>query len=251
VTALLDWVEAEPDITMAELAAKLEAEQDVVAHPASLSRVLLKAGLSFKKTLLASEAEREHVRQARDEWRAHRQPRMRDEIHRLVFLDETGTTTKMTRLRGRARRGARLKADAPFGHWATQTFIAGLRCDGLTAPWVIDQPMNRQIFDTYVETQLAPTLQMGDVVILDNLPSHKSAKAEAALKQRGAWFLFLPPYSPDLNPIEMAFAKLKAHLRRIGARTIDTLWRAIGDICALYSEQECSNYFKDAGYAPV
>jgi transposase len=189
------------------------------------------------------------VRQARDEWKVHRQPRMREGIHRLVFLDETGTTTKMTRLRGRAHRGARLKADAPFGHWATQTFIAGLRCDGLTAPWVIDQPMNRKIFDTYVETQLAPTLQPGDVVILDNLPSHKSAKAEAVLKQRGAWFLFLPPYSPDLNPIEMAFAKLKAHLRRIGARTIDALWRAIGDICALYSEQECWNYLKDAGYA--
>ena len=190
------------------------------------------------------------MRQARDEWKAYRQPRMREEVHRLVFLDETGTTTKMTRLRGRARRGVRLKADAPFGHWATQTFIAGLRCDGLTAPWVIDQPMNREIFDTYIETQLAPTLQQGDVVILDNLSSHKSAKAEAVLKQRGACFLFLPPYSPDLNPIEMAFAKLKAHLRRIGARTIDALWRAIGDICALYSEQECWNYLKDAGYAP-
>ena len=175
---------------------------------------------------------------------------MREAAHRLIFLDETGTTTKLTRLRGRARRGTRLKANAPFGHWATQTFIAGLRCDGLTAPWVVDQPMNRQIFDTYIETQLAPTLQQGDVVILDNLPSHKSAKAEAVLKQRGAWFLFLPPDSPDLNPIEMAFAKLKAHLRRIGARTIDALWRAIGDICSLYSEQECWNYLKDAGYAP-
>ena len=174
---------------------------------------------------------------------------MREAAHRLVFLDETGTTTKMTRLRGRTRRGARLKADAPFGHWATQTFIAGLRCDGLTAPWVIDHPMNRETFDTYVETQLAPTLQQGDVVILDNLSSHKSAKADAILRQRGAWFLFLPPYSPDLNPIEMAFAKLKAHLRRIGARTIDALWAALGDICALYSEQECWNYLKDAGYA--
>ena len=150
------------------------------------------------------------MRQAREEWKAHRQPRMGQQVHRLIFLDETGTTTKMTRLRGRARRGARLKATAPFGHWTTQTFIAGLRCDGLIAPWVIDHPMNRQIFDTYVETQLAPTLQPGDVVILDNLPSHKSAKAEAILKQRGAWFLFLPPYSPDLNPIEMTFAKLKA-----------------------------------------
>jgi transposase len=138
-----------------------------------------------------------------------------------------------------------------------QTFIAGLRCDGLTAPWVIDHPMNRETFDTWVETQLAPTLRKGDVVILDNLASHKSAKAEAILRQCGAWFLFLPPYSPDLNPIEMAFAKpalseaegLKAHLRRIGARTIDALWKAIGDICALYSEQECWNFFQHAGCA--
>ena len=173
---------------------------------------------------------------------------MRQEPHRLVFIDETGTTTKMTRLRGRARRGQRLRMTAPFGHWGTQTFIAALRCDGLTAPWVIDRPMNRQIFETYVETQLAPTLQPGDVVILDNLASHKSGKAEAILKERGAWFLFLPPYSPDLNPIEMAFAKLKAHLRRIKARTIDALWKAVGSICDLYSPEECSNYLKTAGY---
>ena len=109
--------------------------------------------------------------------------------------------------------------------------------------------MNREIFDTYIETQLAPTLRPGDVVILDNLASHKSAKAEAILRQRGAWFLFLPPYSPDLNPIEMAFAKLKAHLRRIGARTIDSLCTAIGDICTLYSEHECWSFLKQAGYA--
>ena len=108
--------------------------------------------------------------------------------------------------------------------------------------------MNREIFETYVETQLAPTLQPGDVVILDNLASHKSEKAKAILKERGAWFLFLPPYSPDLNPIEMAFAKLKAHLRRIGARTIDALWKAVGSICNLYSPDECSNYLKAAGY---
>lgn len=190
------------------------------------------------------------MRQARKDWKNHRQPRMREEVHRLIFLDETGTTTKMTRLRGRSRVGTRLKAKAPFGHWCTQTFIAGLRCDGLTAPWVVDKPMNRAIFDTYVETQLAPTLQPGDIVILDNLASHKSERAAAILKQRGAWFLFLPSYSPDLNPIEEAFAKLKAHLRRISARTIEALWKAIGDICALYSQEECWNYFKEAGYAP-
>lgn len=195
------------------------------------------------------ETERDDVREARHEWKTHRQPRLREEAHRLVFLDETGTTTKMTRQRGRARIGARLRAKAPFGHWGTQTFIAALRCEGLTAPWVVDKPMNRAIFEVYVETQLAPTLKPGDVVILDNLASHKSDKAQALLKERGAWFLFLPPYSPDLNPIEMAFAKLKAHLRRIGARTIEALWRAVGDICALYSSEECRNYLRAAGYA--
>lgn len=173
---------------------------------------------------------------------------MRREPHRLVFIDETGTTTKMTRLRGRARRGQRLRASAPFGHWGTQTFIAALRHDGLTAPWIIDRPMNREIFEIYVRTQLAPTLRPGDVVILDNLSSHKSDRAKAILKERGAWFLFLPPYSPDLNPIEMAFAKLKAHLRRFGARTIDALCKAVGSICDLYSPEECWNYLKAAGY---
>jgi transposase len=203
----------------------------------------------LKKALQACETERADVKEARHDWTTSRQPHMREDVHRLIFLDETGTTTKMTRLRGRARVGARLKAKAPFGHWGTQTFIAGLRCDGLTAPWVIDKPMNRAIFELYIETQLAPTLTPGDIVILDNLSSHKSEKAQAILKERGAWFLFLPPYSPDLNPIEMAFAKLKSHLRRIGARTIDALWKAVGDICDLYSPGECRNYLKAAGYA--
>lgn len=198
---------------------------------------------------MASECGRDDVRQDRRVWRGSRQPRMRREPHRLVFVDETATTTKLTRLRGRARRHQRLKARAPCGHWKTQTFIAALRCDGLTAPWIIDRPMNREMFDLYVATQLAPTLQAGDVVILDNLAAHKSEKAKTILSERGAWFLFLPPYSPDLNPIEMAFAKLKAHLRRIGARTIDALWRAIGDICGLYSPDECRNYLVASGYA--
>jgi transposase len=189
------------------------------------------------------------VRRDRLEWRYFRQPHMREQPHRLVFVDETATTTKMTRVRGRARRGERLQAKAPFGHWNTQTFIAALRHDGLTAPWIIDRPMNRVTFEIWVETQLAPTLQSGDVVILDNLSSHKSQKANDILRQRGAWFLFLPPYSPDLNPIEMAFAKLKAHLRRIGARTIEALWQAVGSICNLYSPDECRNYFKATGYA--
>ena len=166
-----------------------------------------------------------------------------------MFIDETSVNTKMTRLRGRARKGQRLRASAPFGKWGTQTFIAGLRHDGLTAPWVIPGAMDRQAFNTYIETQLAPTLQPGDVVILDNLSVHKSARAEAAVRERGAGLLFLPQYSPDLNPIEMAFAKLKAHLRRIAARTFDVLIEAIGDICQLYHPSECRNYFTKAGYA--
>ena len=116
------------------------------------------------------------------------------------------------------------------------------------APWVIDAPMDRTIFETYVRTQLVPTLQEGDIVILDNLPAHKSPAAEQAIRERGAWLMFLPPYSPDLNPIEMAFAKLKAHLRAMGKCTIDELWKAIGQICDLFKPQECANYFEAAGY---
>ena len=127
--------------------------------------------------------------------------------------------------------------------------VAGLRYSGLTAPWVIDGPMTRSAFDIYIETQLAPTLRQGDVVILDNLAVHKSEKAARCLQQRGAWLLFLPAYSPDLNPIEQAFAKIKAHLRKAEARTLDALWRTLGDICNLFEPQECWNYLKAAGYA--
>jgi transposase len=175
---------------------------------------------------------------------------MRERPACLIFLDETSVTTKLTRTRGRARRGRRLKMHAPFGKWQTQTFIAGLRSDRLCAPWIVEGAMDREAFDAYIATQLAPTLQRGDVVILDNLSVHKSAKAEAAIRARGAWMLFLPQYSPDLNPIEMAFSKLKAHLRRIGARTFDDLVKAIGDVCKLFDPTECWNYLKAAGYAP-
>src|SRR4051794_33840389 len=231
---LIGRVEAQPDITRPELAAALEAERGVlaaaleaergvIASPASLSRVLCKAGFTYKKQLMASERERADVRERRREWIEKRQPRMRLQPARLVFIDETAVNTKMTRLRGRSRRGQRLCASAPFGRWGTQTFIAALRCDGLTAPWVVDGAMDRAAFNAYVETQLAPTLRPGDVVIADNLSVHKSARAAKALKARGAWFLFLPQYSPDLNPIEMAFAKIKALLRKAATRTFEAL----------------------------
>lgn len=199
---------------------------------------------------MASECARADVAERRRVWIEKRQPFMRHRPGRLVFVDETSLNTKMTRLRGRARRGRRLKASAPYGKWGTQTLIAGLRHEGLSAPWVISGAMNRTAFNVYVETQLAPTLKPGDVVILDNLSVHKSAKAEAAIRARGAWMLFLPQYSPDLNPIEMAFSKLKAHLRKAAARTFDALFKALSDICDLFQPNECRNYFKAAGYEP-
>ena len=168
---------------------------------------------------------------------------------RLVFIDETSVKTTMTRLRGRAPMGQRLVGAAPFGKWRTQTFIAGLAQDGLIAPWVIEGAMNGAAFATYVETQLAPVLSPGTAVILDNLSTHRNEQAAAALRRRGCWFLFLPPYSPDLNPIEQAYSKLKAHLRRIGARTFDTLINAIGEVCDLFTPEECWNFFRHAGYA--
>jgi transposase len=141
-----------------------------------------------------------------------------------------------------------LEADAPFGHWRTQTFLAGLRVDELAAPWVLDEPMNSAAFETYIKTKLAPCLQPGEVEIADNLSSHKSVVAQALLKAQGNWLLFLPPYSPDLNPVEMAFSKLKAHLRRMKARTFDTLFTSVAEICELFSRRECLNYSRAAGY---
>ncbi len=128
------------------------------------------------------------------------------------------------------------------------TFIGGLRHDGMVAPWVLDGPMDGPAFTTYIKTQLAPTLKEGDVVVLDNLPAHKVAAARAAIGERGAWLLFLPPYSPDLNPIEMAFSKLKAHMKRLALRSVEDLWKGVGKILKLFSQEECANFFKAAGY---
>ena len=198
---------------------------------------------------MASERRRPQVRRARVEWIKRRQPIMQRMPERLVFIDETSVKTNMTRLRGRAPMGQRLVGAAPFGKWRTQTFIAGLAHEGMIAPWVIEGAMNGAAFATYVETQLAPVLSSGTAVILDNLSTQKNEQAAAALRRRGCWFLFLPPYSPDLNPIEQAYSKLKAHLRRIGARTFDTLINAIGEVCDLFTPEECRSFFRHAGYA--
>lgn len=194
------------------------------------------------------EQKRPDVARARDVWISRRQPFMRNMLTRIGFIDETSLKTNMAKTTGWSPCGARLVDHVPFGHWQTQTFIAALRHDRLDAPWVIGGPINRELFDLYIETQLAPTLHKGDVVILDNLATHRSPKAAAILKDIGAWFLFLPPYSPDLNPIEMAFAKLKALIRKAAARTYDQLWKAVGQVCDLFTEEECYNFFKAAGY---
>jgi transposase len=167
---------------------------------------------------------------------------------RLVFIDETGASTKMARRHGRAPRGQRLKSSVPHGHWKTTTFVGALRLTGMTAPMVLDGPMNGAWFLAYVEQVLAPALKPGDIVIMDNLPAHKGASVRAAIEAVGARLLLLPPYSPDLNPIENAFSKLKAMLRKAAARTVDQLWEAIAQIIQTYSPQECANYFAAAGY---
>ena len=169
---------------------------------------------------------------------------------RLVFIDETGATTKMARLRGRSPRGERCRASVPHGHWKTTTLVAGLRLDGMTAPMVIDGAMNGAAFTAYAETLLAPTLRPGDVVVMDNLPAHKVRGAREAIESAGAIVLFLPPYSPDFNPIEQAFAKIKALLRKAAAQTIGALEQAIADALDAFTPQECANYFANSGYEP-
>jgi len=165
-----------------------------------------------------------------------------------VFIDETWATTTMTRTHGRAPRGQRLVASVPHGHWKTSTFVAALRCDGITAPCVLDGAMNGEFFLAYVEQFLAPTLKAGDIVIMDNLSSHKIAGVEQAITARGAQLLYLPPYSPDLNPIEPAFAKLKALLRKAAERTVDALWNRLENVLDAFTADDCRNFFRHAGY---
>jgi transposase len=168
---------------------------------------------------------------------------------RLVFIDETGTSTNMVRLRGRCRRGQRLIGKVPHGHWKITTFVAALRHDAITAPFVIDEPMNGEIFRVYLDRCLVPTLKPGDIVVMDNLPAHKNDEVRRIIRAAGAELCYLPPYSPDLNPIEMAFAKLKAHLRKAAELSIPALWDRIGSILDLFSPRECQNFFNHAGYA--
>jgi len=198
-----------------------------------------------KKSQHASEQDRPDVAEARTLWR-QRQETLNPAS--LVFLDETWATTNMVRRFGRSLRGQRLVAAVPHGHWKTSTFVAGLRHDRITAPLVIDGAMDGETFLAYVEQFLAPALGGGDIVVMDNLSSHKVTGVRELIEARGASVLYLPPYSPDLNPIEKAFAKLKAFLRTQAARSRDALWDAIGRAIARFSPQECANYLASSGY---
>jgi len=196
----------------------------------------------------AAEQERPDVAEARQRWTSD-QPRL--DPAKLVFIDETGASTKMARLYGRAKRSRRVVGRIPWGHWKTVTFVAGMRLDGFTAPFVVDCAMNAAIFIEYLQQCLVPTLRPGDIVIIDNLPAHKREQVREIIEAAGATLRYLPPYSPDFNPIEQSFAKLKAHLRKAKERTVPALYDRIGKALDSFEPAEFRNYFRKSGYAPT
>jgi transposase len=250
LSGLLPAIEAQvshrPDATIGELRAWLLETHKVSASTGLINKTLAALDPTFKKTSLhAAEQEREDVAKARVEWR-EQQPKLSPP--KLVFIDESSVKTNMTRRCGRAKPGHRLVAAVAHGHWKTTTFVGALRCDGLTAPLTIDGAINGELFLAYVEQILVPTPKPGDVVIMDNLRVHKMAGVREAIEAAGAKLLFIPPYSPDLNPIELAFSKLKALLRAKAIRTVEALWNALGELCDSFSPGECANYFRHDGY---
>jgi len=200
-----------------------------------------------KKVGHAVEQDRPDVLKQRQAW-FDRQLDLAPE--RLVFIDETWTATNMTRSHGRCARGERLRMGFPHGHRKTTTLVAGLRMSGMVAPMVLDGPINGQWFEAYVAQILVPELKQGDIVIMDNLSSHKRASVRELIEEAGARLMFLPPYSPDFNPIEKAFARLKAMLRKAAERTVSGLWSLIGKLVDIFQPNECANYFSCCGYEP-
>ena len=196
--------------------------------------------------MVAGERDRPDVARRRAQWVKYQN---KIEPERLVFIDETWTKTNMAPLRGWAPLGMRLKAKVPHGHWKTATFLAALRHDRIDAPWLLDGPIDGEAFQTYVEQVLVPTLRPGDIVIMDNLGSHKGKAVRRLIRAVGAKLIFLPKYSPDLNPIEQVFAKLKHLLRKAAARTVEAVWDAIGQLLPALIPRGCANYFENAGYA--
>ncbi|AQS86211.1 transposase [Acetobacter aceti] len=198
--------------------------------------------------MLPCEQDRPDVARKRKVWKRYQAD---IDPTRLVFIDETWAKTNMTRTHGRCRKGERLRVRIPHGHWKTLTFLAALRHDRITAPCVLDGPINGRSFQVYVEQFLVPTLKTDDVVVLDNLGSHKADAVRKAIRAVGARMIFLPPYSPDLNPIEQVFAKLKTLLRKAAERSVEATWKRIGSLLQCFSAQECANYLKNSGYASI
>ena len=195
--------------------------------------------------MVAGERDRPDVARRRAQWTKYQD---RIEPERLVFIDETWTKTNMAPLRGWAPCGERLIAKVPHGRWKTTTFLAALRHDRIDAPWLLEGPIDGESFRTYVEKVLLPTLREGDIVIMDNLGSHKGKAVRALIRSAGAKLFFLPKYSPDLNPIEQVFAKLKHLLRKAAARTVEAICIAVGQLLGTFSAEECANYFSNSGY---
>jgi len=241
----LEAVRAEKtDITLQALCDRLRTERGVRADTAMMSRFFRR--IAEKKTLIAREQDRADIKRHRRRWRSHQK---RVDPSRLVFIDETWTKTNMTRLYGWAPRGRRLVAKVPHGKWKTATFLAALRNDRIDAPCLFDGPINGERFLAYVEQFLVPTLKRDDIVVLDNLGSHKGKAVRNAIRAAGARLLFLPKYSPDLNPIEQLFAKLKGFVRKAAPRTLDAVSDAIAQALTTVPPDECANYLLSAGYA--
>ncbi len=242
---LLTLVAEQPDLTLNEIVAASE-ERGISASRTALWRFFNRHQISRKKKhLQAAEQKGEELARQRQRW--IREQGFLDPA-RLVFVDETCTTTAMVRLYGRCPRGERLVGYVPQGHWKTLTFVAGLREDAMVAPLVVDGPMTGDIFLAYIKQSLAPTLTPGDIVLMDRLPVHKVAGVKEAIEAAGATLTYLPAYSPDLNPIEPAFSKLKAYLRKAAEETIPDLIHRIGSVVTEFTAQECANFFRHAGY---
>jgi transposase len=242
---ILGLIEERPDMTLDEIVEAM-TEVKIPGSRTAVWRFFDRHGITVKKkTLYADEQKRADCARTRRRWH-----RVQGFFHpaRLVFIDETSTSTSMVRQYARGPRGERVIGYAPEGHRKTMTFIAGLRQRGMTAPGVIDGAMNGPMFVGYLEQILAPTLKRGDIVIMDNASVHKVAGVREAIEAAGACLLYLPPYSPDLNPIEMAFSKLKALLRKAAERTVPGLIRLIGRLMKAFSREECKNFLRHAGY---
>ena len=238
-------VEEKPDITGRDLLAELNQRGIEISYY-GVWHFVDHVGLSFKKSLHASEQDRADVARRRRQWKRHQN---KIATGRLIFIDETWAKTNMTRLHGRCAKGRRLIAKVPHGHRKTLTFVAGLRCDGIIAPCVFDRPIDGESFLAWIVQFLVPDLRPGDIVVMDNLSSHKNKAVRHAIRAAGAKLFILPPYSPDPNPIEQAFSKLKTLLRKENARSIEQVEKCIAKLLRQIDRAECLNYFQAAGYA--